>query len=69
MMYVFGGQAPKAISTIEVYDFRSQKWSYHNDMPTKRCRAGYEDESLGLIFSNQNDCFKIRERNNKFIND
>ena len=43
-MYVFGGQAPKAISTIEVYDFRSQKWAYHNDMPTKRCRAGYEKD-------------------------
>lgn len=39
-MFLFGGQAPKAISKIEVYDFRSQKWLVHKDMPTKRCRAG-----------------------------
>lgn len=40
-MYLFGGQAPKAIAKVEVYDFRSQEWITHDDMPTKRCRAGY----------------------------
>ncbi len=41
MLYLFGGQAPKAISKIEIYDFRMQKWLEHTkEMPVKRCRAG-----------------------------
>ena len=39
-MFIFGGQAPKAISKIDIYDFRSQDWCEHEDMPSKRCRAG-----------------------------
>ena len=39
-MFIFGGQAPKAISQIELYDFRSQKWGRDKNMLTRRCRAG-----------------------------
>lgn len=42
VMFLFGGQAPKAIAKVEIYDFRSQKWTTHKDMPSKRCRAGWD---------------------------
>ena len=42
MLYLLGGQAPKAISKIDIYDFRLQKWVDGNkEMPFKRCRGGY----------------------------
>jgi kelch-like protein 2/3 len=40
MMLVVGGQAPKAIRSVELYDFKLDKWSHAADMPTRRCRSG-----------------------------
>lgn len=37
---VVGGQAPKAIRSVECFDFKEQKWCECADMPTRRCRAG-----------------------------
>lgn len=39
-MLIFGGQAPKATSKVESYDFRLQKWKTMKEMPIKRSRAG-----------------------------
>jgi len=39
-MLVIGGQAPKAIRSVELYDFKSEKWSLVADMPSRRCRSG-----------------------------
>ncbi|CAF0712878.1 unnamed protein product [Brachionus calyciflorus] len=51
LMYIFGGQAPKAIAKIDIYDFRSQEWIKCNDMPTKRCRSGvaYFDQKIFIV--------------------
>lgn len=35
-----GGQAPKAIRSVECYDFVSETWSSVAEMPGRRCRAG-----------------------------
>ncbi|XP_033097091.1 kelch-like protein 2 [Anneissia japonica] len=40
LMYVVGGQAPKAIRNVEVYDFKDKRWSAAAEMPNRRCRAG-----------------------------
>ena len=40
IMLVIGGQAPKAIRSVELYDFKSEKWSHAADMPSRRCRSG-----------------------------
>ena len=35
-----GGQAPKAIRSVECYDFKSDRWYHISEMPTRRCRCG-----------------------------
>lgn len=35
-----GGQAPKAIRSVECYDLKDHKWLMAADVPTRRCRAG-----------------------------
>jgi hypothetical protein len=40
ILFIFGGQAPKATNKVEVYDFRTQDWLYRKEMGSKRCRAG-----------------------------
>ena len=40
IMLVIGGQAPKAIRSVELHDFKSEKWSHAADMPSRRCRSG-----------------------------
>ena len=40
IMLVIGGQAPKAIRSVELYDFKLEKWSHAADMPSRRCRSG-----------------------------
>ena len=40
MMLVVGGQAPKAIRSVELYDFKLDKWLHAADMPSRRCRSG-----------------------------
>lgn len=39
-MLVVGGQAPKAIRSVECFDFTSETWSTVAEMPGRRCRAG-----------------------------
>lgn len=40
MLLVVGGQAPKATSRVEYYDFREERWYEACDIPSRRCRAG-----------------------------
>uniref|UniRef100_A0A0A9YYK4 Kelch-like protein diablo n=2 Tax=Lygus hesperus TaxID=30085 RepID=A0A0A9YYK4_LYGHE len=40
IMLVVGGQAPKAIRSVECYDFTLETWSTVAEMPGRRCRAG-----------------------------
>lgn len=37
---VVGGQAPKAIRSVECYDFQEDRWYQVADLPSRRCRAG-----------------------------
>jgi len=39
-MYVVGGQAPKAIRSVESYDFKDDRWRQVSEMTSRRCRAG-----------------------------
>lgn len=39
-LLVVGGQAPKAIRSVECYDLKEQKWFIPADIPNRRCRAG-----------------------------
>lgn len=38
VLLVIGGQAPKAIRSVECYDLREEKWYQAAEMPTRRCR-------------------------------
>ncbi|CAG9831494.1 unnamed protein product [Diabrotica balteata] len=40
VLLVVGGQAPKAIRSVESYDFKEERWYQVAEMPTRRCRAG-----------------------------
>ncbi|MBN3305873.1 KLHL3 protein, partial [Amia calva] len=40
VMIVVGGQAPKAIRSVECYDFQDDRWYQVADLPSRRCRAG-----------------------------
>lgn len=40
VLLVIGGQAPKAIRSVECYDFKDDKWAQVADMPSRRCRCG-----------------------------
>ncbi|XP_066901681.1 kelch-like protein 3 isoform X4 [Halyomorpha halys] len=40
VMLVVGGQAPKAIRSVECYDFATETWVSAAEMPGRRCRAG-----------------------------
>ncbi|CAG9767301.1 unnamed protein product [Ceutorhynchus assimilis] len=40
LLLVVGGQAPKAIRSVECYDFKEERWYQAAEMPTRRCRAG-----------------------------
>lgn len=40
VLLVIGGQAPKAIRSVECYDLREEKWYQAAEMPSRRCRAG-----------------------------
>lgn len=39
-MIVVGGQAPKAIRSVECYDFEEDRWDQIAELPSRRCRAG-----------------------------
>ena len=40
VLVVIGGQAPKAIRSVESYDFKEEKWNQVSDMSGRRCRCG-----------------------------
>ncbi|XP_055499147.1 kelch-like protein 3 isoform X5 [Leucoraja erinacea] len=40
VMIVVGGQAPKAIQSVECYDFKEDRWNQVAELPSRRCRAG-----------------------------
>ncbi|XP_053575266.1 kelch-like protein 3 [Bombina bombina] len=40
VMIVVGGQAPKAIPSVECYDFEEDRWEQIAELPSRRCRAG-----------------------------
>ncbi|KAG5849451.1 kelch-like protein 2 isoform X1 [Anguilla anguilla] len=40
VMVVVGGQAPKAIRSVECYDFEEERWYQAAELPSRRCRAG-----------------------------
>lgn len=40
VLLVVGGQAPKAIRSVECLDFKEERWYQVAEMPTRRCRAG-----------------------------
>lgn len=42
VMLVIGGQAPKAIRSVECYDFKEDRWCQLAEMPSRRCRCGKE---------------------------
>nr|CAD7445133.1 unnamed protein product [Timema bartmani] len=37
VLLVVGGQAPKAIRSVECYDFKEERWYQVAEMPTRRC--------------------------------
>ncbi|XP_061832638.1 kelch-like protein 3 [Nerophis lumbriciformis] len=40
VMMVVGGQAPKAIRSVECYDVQEDRWYQVAELPSRRCRAG-----------------------------
>ncbi len=40
VMLAIGGQAPKAICSVECYDFKEERWFSATDMTSRRCRCG-----------------------------
>ncbi|WAQ96164.1 KELC-like protein, partial [Mya arenaria] len=40
VMLVIGGQAPKAIRSVECFDFKEDRWFQLAEMPSRRCRCG-----------------------------
>ncbi|XP_019739597.1 kelch-like protein 3 isoform X1 [Hippocampus comes] len=40
VMMVVGGQAPKAIRSVECYDIQEDRWYQVAELPSRRCRAG-----------------------------
>ncbi|XP_029427173.1 kelch-like protein 2 isoform X3 [Rhinatrema bivittatum] len=50
VMVVVGGQAPKAIRSVECYDFKEERWYQVAELPSRRCRAGVVYTS-GLVFA------------------
>ncbi|XP_070805076.1 kelch-like protein 2 [Pituophis catenifer annectens] len=41
VMVVVGGQAPKAIRSVECYDFKEHRWHQVAELPSRRCRAAW----------------------------
>uniref|UniRef100_A0A2K5RZ98 BTB domain-containing protein n=1 Tax=Cebus imitator TaxID=2715852 RepID=A0A2K5RZ98_CEBIM len=50
LMVVVGGQAPKAIQSVECYDFKEERWHQVAELPSRRCRAGMV-YMAGLVFA------------------
>lgn len=44
-----GGQAPKAIRSVECYDFQEDRWYQVADLPSRRCRAGMSSFTVPVL--------------------
>merc|ERR1712223_695007 len=40
VILAIGGQAPKAVRSVECYSFKEDRWVHLSDMPVRRCRCG-----------------------------
>lgn len=49
ILLVIGGQAPKAIRSVECYDLREEQWYQAAEMPSRRCRWVFSARSLFSI--------------------
>lgn len=49
VMIVVGGQAPKAIRSVECYDFEEERWDQVAELPSRRCRAGKGNFCCSLL--------------------
>ena len=47
---VIGGQSPKAIRSVEIFDFATQKWTAVADLNARRCRCGVAVHN-GLVYA------------------
>ncbi|XP_023814726.2 kelch-like protein 3 [Oryzias latipes] len=61
VMVVVGGQAPKAIRSVECYDFQEDRWYQVADLPSRRCRAGVVSMG-GRVFAVGGFNSSLRER-------
>ncbi|KAF0303651.1 Ring canal kelch [Amphibalanus amphitrite] len=61
ILLVVGGQAPKAIRSVEAYDLKQEKWLSLSEMPIKRCRCGVAVLD-GKVYTvgGFNGCLRIR---------
>lgn len=50
ILLVIGGQAPKAIKSVECYDFKDDRWYQLAEMPSRRCRCGVAVVN-GLVYA------------------
>lgn len=53
VMIVVGGQAPKAIRSVECYDFEEGRWDQIAELPSRRCRAGKQPQPQTHLGSKQ----------------
>ena len=49
VLLVIGGQAPKAIRSVECFDFKEERWYQLAEMPTRRCRCGRFKTNTQLV--------------------
>ncbi|XP_065814889.1 kelch-like protein 3 isoform X2 [Labrus bergylta] len=61
VMIVVGGQAPKAIRSVECYDFQEDRWYQVADLPSRRCRAGVVSMA-GCVYAVGGFNSSLRER-------
>uniref|UniRef100_H3CPM2 Kelch-like family member 3 n=1 Tax=Tetraodon nigroviridis TaxID=99883 RepID=H3CPM2_TETNG len=62
VMIVVGGQAPKAIRSVECYDFQEDRWYQLADLPSRRCRAAGVVSVGGRVYAVGGFNSSLRER-------
>lgn len=61
LLLVAGGQAPKAVRAVEVYNPAESRWISGLDLPSRRCRAGMaEVDGLLYIVGGFNGTLRVR---------
>ena len=69
VLLAIGGQAPKAVRSVECYYFKEDRWMHLSDMPVRRCRCGVASVR-GLVyavggFNGETQCDRICIYSNK----